>query len=313
MIHLFDFGAPPCGYINSRAHPQFHNFNVVDVDEESCRGLQQIAIDCVLTGAHRVCTMMRTQRAISLVVSGSALLLVLLAACTGSEPGNFVLQERPAAKSTPVMPTTTITGPVRYVALGDSTGAGVGARNGGYVARIFSRIEAVRSGSTLTNLCVSGATSADVLNRQLERGVAADPNLVTLGIGINDIGTGVELEEFAENYDTILQRLKEGTRATIVVSNLPDISSAPRIPPTMRSEYQQRIIVFNRKLEEIANRHGVVIFDVFSITHEQLARHPEYFSADGFHPSDPGYELWAEQMWPTVARVIGAANLGKSG
>src|SRR5687767_15687987 len=82
------------------------------------------AIDCVLTGAHRVCTMTRTHRAISLVTSGAALLLVLSAACTGSQPGNFVPQERPAAKSTPVMPTTTITGPVRYVALGDSTGAG---------------------------------------------------------------------------------------------------------------------------------------------------------------------------------------------
>ena len=253
--------------------------------------------------------MMRYQRAIELIAPGAALLLVLVAACTGNKLGNVVPPDSPAAKSLPVMPTTTITGEVRYVALGDSTGAGVGARNGGYVARIFNRIEAVRSGSTLTNLCVSGATSADVLNRQLERGVAADPNLVTLGIGINDIGHGLELEEFAENYDTILKRLKEGTPATIVVSNLPDISSAPRIPPTLRRKYQQHIIEFNRKLEEIASRHGVVVFDVFSITHEQLAQHPEYFSADGFHPSDPGYELWAEQMWPTIARVIGAANL----
>jgi hypothetical protein len=34
------------------------------------------------------------------------------------------------------------TGPIVYVALGDSTGAGVGARNGGsYVARLFKRLE----------------------------------------------------------------------------------------------------------------------------------------------------------------------------
>ena len=257
--------------------------------------------------------MMRSQRAINLGVPGAALFMVLFAACTANQPGNVVPQESSTAKPSPVMPTTTITGTVRYVALGDSTGAGIGARNGGYVARVFKRIESMRSGSTLTNLCVSGATSADVLNRQLERGVAAEPNLVTLGIGINDIGHGLELEEFAENYDAILKRLKEGTRATIVVSNLPDISSAPRIPPTLRSEYQQRIIVFNRKLEEIANRHGVVVFDVFGITHQELAQHPEYFSADGFHPSDPGYELWADQMWPTIARVIGVANLGTAG
>ena len=254
--------------------------------------------------------MMRSQRAINLVASGTALLVMVLAACTENKLGDIVPQGPPAAKATPNMPTTTITGTVRYVALGDSTGVGVGAREGGYVARIFKGIEAVRRGSTLTNLCVSGATSDDVLHRQLERGIQADPNLVTLGIGINDIGHGVGPEEFAQNYDAILKRLKEGTKATIVVSNLPDISSAPRIPVALRSEYQQRIITFNRKLEEIAGRHGVVVFDVFEITHQELASHPEYFSADGFHPSDQGYELWAQQMWPTIAGVLGTVNLG---
>ena len=252
-----------------------------------------------------LCTMMTSQRAISLVLPGAALLVLVLAACTDNKLGkNVIPQGSPAAKASPVMPTTTVTGTVRYVALGDSTGVGIGARNGGYVGRIFKNIEKVRTESTLINLCVSGATSADVLNRQLERGVAAGPNLVTLGIGINDIGHGLELEEFAENYDAILKRLKEGTKATIVVSNLPDISSAPRIPPTMRNEYQARIVLFNRKIEEIANHHEVVVFDVFSITHEQLAEHPEYFSADGFHPSDKGYELWASEMWPTVEETI---------
>ena len=84
-------------------------------------------------------------------------------------------------------------GPIVYVALGDSTGSGVGAREGGYVARLFKRIVEHRSDSELTNLCVSGSTTADVLRSQLARGVAADPDLVTLGIGINDIGHGFSL------------------------------------------------------------------------------------------------------------------------
>jgi lysophospholipase L1-like esterase len=90
-----------------------------------------------------------------------------------------------------------------------------------------------------------------------------------------------------------------------VVTNIPDISSAPRIPPEVRSEYYQLIVVFNRKLEEIASRHEVEVFDVYTTTREQLLSRPELFSADGFHPSDKGYELWAEQMWPTIARIIG--------
>ena len=199
-----------------------------------------------------------------------------------------------------------MTGPVRYLALGDSTGAGVGARNGGYVVRIFERMAAQGPGSALTNLCVSGATTSDVLSGQLDRGVAADPKLVTLGIGINDVGHGVTLEQFARNYEEILSRLRSNTNAEIVVINIPDISSAPRIPPAMRTEYHQQILTFNQRLEEIARRHEVKVFDVYTVTHEQLASHPEFYSGDGFHPSDRGYEFWSEQMWPIIALTIGA-------
>lgn len=214
------------------------------------------------------------------------------------------------AKLQPVPPTSNsatnvITGLVNYLALGDSTGAGVGAREGGYVARLFRRIVALRPESKITNLCVSGATSLDVIHDQLDRGVSVKPNLITLGIGINDIGHGVSLERFSQNYDQILSTLRSKTSATIVVTNIPEISSAPRIPQAMRSEYRQLIVQYNQKLEEVASRHGITVFDVYTITHEQLPGHPEYFSADGFHPSDQGYELWAETMWPTIARVIG--------
>jgi lysophospholipase L1-like esterase len=200
------------------------------------------------------------------------------------------------------------TGPIVYVALGDSTGAGVGAREGGYVARLFKRIEERRPGSTLSNLCVSGATTADLVRGQLERGVAANPDLVTVGIGINDIGHGLTLEEFSKNYEEILSTLKEKTKARIVVTNIPDISSAPRIPGVMRSQYQQQIIEFCRRLEEIAKRHEVTVFDIYSITKDELPSHPENFSSDGFHPSDQGYEMWATTMWPTVARTVGESE-----
>jgi len=86
-------------------------------------------------------------------------------------------------------------GPITYVALGDSTGSGVGATEGGYVVRLFKRIATHRPDSKLINLCVSGATTSEVLHDQLDSAVRADPQLVTLGIGINDIGHGLSLEQ----------------------------------------------------------------------------------------------------------------------
>ena len=246
-------------------------------------------------------------RVVNLLVSTFSLLL-LLTGCKdpsgrADENGDATQKVTPMTISSANTPI--VSGPIIYLALGDSTGSGVGATEGGYVARLFKRIVTHRPGSKLINLCVSGATTSDVLRDQLDSGVRTDPQLVTLGIGINDIGHGLSLEQFSKNYEEILTRLKNNTRATIVVTNIPDISSAPRIPEAMRSEYHQRIVEFNGRLVEIAVAHGATVFDVYTVTHEQLPSHPEYFSDDGFHPSDKGYELWAEGMWPTIARMIG--------
>lgn len=196
-------------------------------------------------------------------------------------------------------------GPVNYLALGDSTGVGVGARHGGYVARLFERIKELRPGSRLTNMCVSGATTEDVLREQLGTSVTAQTTLVTLGIGINDAGRGVSVESFARNYEEIIKRVRAKTNAPIVLTNLPDVSLAPVVPVSMRSEVGGRITLFNERIDEIAKKYDLRVVDTYKATHELIPEHPEFFSSDGFHPSDTGYEYWAQLMWPTIKTAIG--------
>ena len=194
--------------------------------------------------------------------------------------------------------------PVIYVALGDSTGVGVGAREGGYVARLFERIKHERPRSSLTNLCVSGATTDDVLLDQVGPAITSHTTLVTLGIGINDAGRGATVERFARNYEEIIKGIKARTGAPVVVTNLPDVSLAPVIPVFMRAEARRRIELYNERIAEIAGRYGLLVVDAYSATHEVIPAHPEFFSSDGFHPSDVGYEYWAKTMWPTVKAAI---------
>lgn len=197
-----------------------------------------------------------------------------------------------------------VSGPVTFVALGDSTGIGIGATEGGYVARLFKRVEVVRPGSSLSNLCFSGATSEDVVSSQLERGLALRPTLVTLGIGINDIGHGIGLDQFAANFEKVLAQLATKTSASILVLNIPDISTAPRIPPALREQLVRQIVVFNARIAELARKHDVALFDIYSSTHESLGAHPEFFSDDGFHPSDAGYEHWTGEVWPVIEKAL---------
>ena len=195
---------------------------------------------------------------------------------------------------------------VVYTALGDSTGVGVGARQGGgYVARIFERIKREHRGARLNNFCVSGAKTEDVLREQLKQAINSRPTLVTLGIGINDLGHGISVERFSGNYEEIIKRLKSETSAKIVVTNMPDISFAPVIMPADRDQTRRLINLFNEKLEAIAEKYGLSVVDVYSETHRVIPSHPEFFSEDGFHPSAEGYEYWAETMWPTIKAAIG--------
>ena len=231
------------------------------------------------------------------------LLLVSAAACglrgtrAGEDEGTSMRAEQKVSAAT---------APVVYVAFGDSTGVGVGARKGGgYVARVFERIERVRAGSSVRNFCVSGAETSDVLRGQLTRLDSTRPTLITLGIGINDVSHGVAPEEFARNYEEIVTRLKSKTESPIVVTNIPDISHAPRVPAFLHEQVQQRIRLFNTRIAEIAKRHDLLLVDAYDMSRQVIPNHPEFFSTDGFHPSDEGYEYWAKMMWPAVKEAIG--------
>lgn len=194
---------------------------------------------------------------------------------------------------------------VVYVAVGDSTGVGVGASEGGYPARLLKRITQEGRQARLVNLCVSGATTADLLRDQLKPAIAARPTLITVGIGINDIGHYVSLDTFARNFEEIVKQLKAETSARIVVSNLPDISFAPVVPAGLREQTRRQVNLFNERINEIVALYGgVTPVDAYTETHAIMPTHPEFFSDDGFHPSDAGYEYWAKTMWPVVKAAI---------
>jgi lysophospholipase L1-like esterase len=187
-----------------------------------------------------------------------------------------------------------------YVAIGDSTGIGLGARDGGgYVERLFARMEQKRSGAVLLNLSAAGATTADALNKQLPRLDGTGANLVTICVGLNDLLRGREAGEFAGDYDALVTRLKQPGRL-IVLTNLPDVASAPALREMDEESLRLRLGQFNKAIEEIAGRHKTPLVDLYRASVESAGSRPEFFSSDGLHPSEPAYARWAEEMWTVL-------------
>jgi len=197
----------------------------------------------------------------------------------------------------------------RYVALGDSSGVGVGSdADGGYPERLFRKLRASGVNAGILNLSESGATSFDLVARQLEPAASKRPALVTLGIGNNDAWRLVPQEAFGENLRRIGDAL-ESTGARVVVCNIIDLAHAPAAAAAeawvglTRSVVTGRVRELNAHLDLLAGRPRFEVVDLFSFSQRELPAHPEYFSPDGFHPSGAGYDRWADLCWPAVERA----------
>jgi acyl-CoA thioesterase-1 len=225
-----------------------------------------------------------------------ALLAALLAvACTSgrAESARILPADRSAA--------------VLYVALGDSTVEGVGAtspeRN--YVGQLHERLRTVYPNARVANLGKGGATSNDVLRRQLDRAIELRPDLVTISIGPNDITTRVALETYEKNLETILGRLRQQTTAVTVVNLIPDLAVTPRFNQSRHREaVGKQTTMFNEVLERMGRAHGAELVNLYAASQREVPVQPGLISSDGYHPSDAGYARWAALMWVGVEARI---------
>jgi len=193
--------------------------------------------------------------------------------------------------------------PVLYVALGDSSVAGVGASapERSYVSRLYERLRSAYPGARLANLGVSGAKAADVLDAQLRQALALSPDLVTLSIGPNDITGGRTVEQYEQDLETILRALARETRAVVVLNLIPDLAVTPRFRGKVAAaRLRERVTAFNQALSRQGRRYGAEVVDLYEPSRREIPERPEFVASDGYHPSDQGYARWAELMWQGI-------------
>lgn len=182
------------------------------------------------------------------------------------------------------------------VVLGDSTAQGIGAATPGdtFGARVAQRLATEGRAVHVVNLGVSGAGVEDVLEQQLPRLGALEPDLVLLSVGANDVTGWTTRRHYLNRMDAILNGIA-GTGARVAVLNVPAIVTAPLLPLPARWIFDVRTHRFNDGLRSLASRSEVVaLAPVYEETREPFERDHTHFAADLYHPSSKGYALWAD-------------------
>lgn len=177
-----------------------------------------------------------------------------------------------------------------WVALGDSLTQGVGApaHDRGWVGQLRDRLRAEGTPVRVVNLGVSGAKTADVLERQLPVLETLDADLVTLMIGSNDLMRPKNRRGLVERFEQILHRLPTGS----VVTTLPNPSRV-----ATRA---------NAAITRIAATRGLVVAE---LRDPRLASWRGRLAADHFHPNERGYRGIAELVSESITVRDGTTEI----
>ncbi|MCU1565580.1 MAG: Lysophospholipase [Pseudarthrobacter sp.] len=156
----------------------------------------------------------------------------------------------------------------RYVALGDSFTEGVGdpepASAGGlrgWADRVAEELAAGRADFGYANLAVRGLLLQQIMDQQIGKALALQPDLVTLSAGGNDmVFHGTDPDKLAAKLEAGVSQLAQAG-PTIVLFTGPDWGST-----LVLGRNRAKVAIFNENVRALAARHGAVIADLWALT-----------------------------------------------
>lgn len=198
-----------------------------------------------------------------------------------------------------------VEGNLFYLALGASDAVGIGASplGDGYVYRIGRGLEGAGQPTRLLNTGIPGARVEDIRRAlELVLDAGAEPHLVTLWTGANDLIAGSDPGEFEEDLEKILESLEEETDAFVVIADLPDLTRIPRfVAEPSGTVTRERVDAFNAAIRRQAEDFDVPVAKLSEVplTSELTS------DVDGFHPSDAGHRAIAETFLSLILPAFG--------
>ena len=174
--------------------------------------------------------------------------------------------------------------------LGDSLSAGLGVREDeAYPAVLQERLRAKGYAFDVVNAGVSGDTTAGGL-RRLDWALDGDVRVLIVALGANDGLRGLPVEDMKRNLAGIIERA--GRRGVLV------LLAGMEAPPNYGEEYTRD---YREAFRALAREHNVA-FVPFLL--QDVAGVAELNQPDGLHPTATGARKIADNLWPTLERML---------
>lgn len=123
-------------------------------------------------------------------------------------------------------------------------------------------------------------------------------DIVTLLIGVNNQYRGYDPNEYAQQFEKLLQQAIQfagNDTAHVFVLSIPDWGVTPFAADRDRNKIAEEIDAFNAINKKIALQYNVHYIDITPGTRE-AAQDNSLIAGDGLHPSGAEYSKWAEKL-----------------
>jgi lysophospholipase L1-like esterase len=158
-------------------------------------------------------------------------------------------------------------------------------------------------------LARTGWTTDELAAAMSQRHWQPPYDFVTLLIGVNNQYRGRDVQEYAGQFEQLLQEaMRLGGR--VIVLSIPDWGLSP-FAQTYLPDAKGRTIAdvaaaidaFNETASRITRRYGVPFIDI--TTYGRAAGSaPALYAADGLHPAAGFYRFWAEALAGVVLQTL---------
>lgn len=183
----------------------------------------------------------------------------------------------------------------------------------GYAFSIASRIAAdfAESNFTFFNRGISGNKIPDLQLRWQKDTLDLKPDVLSLLVGINDVGAVVNqsenaqtIEQFESGYRDLLQQVRSSNKDVLFVLGLPFVYEGGRVKDKFEiwkaeTEKRKAIVV------KLAREFNAIVVNYPSVFEKAFKRKSvEYWIWDGVHPTIAGHELMAREWIKQVSKRL---------
>lgn len=155
-------------------------------------------------------------------------------------------------------------------------------------------------------IATTGWTTDELATSIREHNITDTFSIVTLLIGVNNQYRGRDIENYMEEFTSLLHQaiaFAKGKAEHVFVLSIPDWGVTPFAEDRDRVQVAKEIDAYNQAKKQIAEANGCAYIDITDSTRVN-GNNPDFLAEDKLHPSGKEYTVWASRLAPVITKAL---------